>query len=239
MTTTTLVKSVTHFDAVQETYNNKYGLYQFKDKEKTAQLEHQYIDYYFNNKITLDDLFQPNLCHESNEPTPLKDLIESLAHAFYRNKKNNSRITLEDFISAGYEKAWQTIMQYNYQNKYWLYHHLKKNIRCAYIDVLRNEGLTNDRKTHKHTAYHKASDLTLQEEDIFNLEDEVILRDTLQQAISMFTEDELQVYNLFLDADNVEKVTLDDICLKLNFKYRQQAKRLLDNVKMKLKDVLT
>ncbi len=64
--------------------------------------------------------------------------------------------------------------------------------------------------------------------DSFSLNDSYVLNDSINETVSMLNEDELKIYNLFLHADNIKKVTLENICQELNLKHRQQAKRLLN-----------
>jgi hypothetical protein len=116
-----LVKAVTLQDAVQETYNSKLERILFsKNRNRITELEEFYIDYFFNKKLTLDEMLQVE---------PLKELIDKLVNAFYSKHKKHSRLSIDDFLSVAYEKAWKTIINYNYQSNYWLYHHLKRNIK--------------------------------------------------------------------------------------------------------------
>lgn len=239
-----LVTSISSLETVvQETYQNKYNLHESKDKEKTIQLEHQYINFFFNKKLTFDELLHPNLCNDNDdhhEPEPLKDLIETISGAFYRNKKNKSRVAKEDFISACYQKAWKTIISYNYQNKPYLYQEMKRNLKHACIDVLRIEGLTIDRNaTNKHTGHHSAVEYTNKNgaPDSFNLEVTVILRDSLECIAATLSPEELKLYNMFLNADNVTEITLDAICKEVQLKHRQQGKRLLEKLRLKLHEL--
>lgn len=233
-----LIKPVTLQSAVQETYDKKTETIRYsKNQDKIITLENLYIDYYFNKKHSLDDLFQPSK-KDNSQPDIIKELILSIANGFYRSKKHSTRLALEDLISAGYEASWKTIIKYNYQDKFWLYQHLKKNIRNACIDVLRREGLTKDRSGNKHQAFHFASDLNINEADTFRIEEDFLLRDALRNVVEEFTVNEMKVYNLFLNADNLEKVTLDILCGDLNLKYRQQAKRLLELVRVKLENTI-
>lgn len=226
-----LVKFVTLEDAVQETYDMKVEKIRFsKNRKKIIQLEQQYIEYYFNKTLSIDEL----LCEPEDDNFSIYEMINIIDYAFYNKNKNYSRLSIDDFLSVSYEKAWKTVLEYNYQSNYWLYHHLQKNIKHSCIDVLRKEGLTKDR-TNSHTSFHKSAYLEpYNDVDTFNLEDNIILQDSLKEVAQILTSEEMNVYNVFLNADNVEKVTLDDICKELNLKHRQQAKRILDKVREKL-----
>lgn len=164
-------------------------------------------------------------------------LIKDIAYSFYVSWRKNSRLSLHDFESISYEKAWKIISDYtpHYQN-WFLYEQLKNGIKQECIMLLRNEGLTVERRGHKNNSYHKSLNFNQQLlADSFCLEDTILLRYNLEQIIKTFTEDELKIYNLYLNANNIENVKLDDICLELNLKYRQQAKRILNRLKEKIK----
>lgn len=224
-----LVKEVALEGAVQETYDSKLVRILFsKNSLRITSLEELYIDFYFNKKLTIDDLLQSE---------PFKEVMDSLVNAFYSKHKNHSRISIEDFLSVAYEKAWKTIIKYNYQSNYWLYHHLKRNIKHGCIDVLRMEGLTKLRTGNKHTLFHESVPLAYREEaDSFNLEESLIFRESLHEAVNSLNESEQSIFNLFLNADNVEQVTLNDICTELNLKHPQQARRILDKLRIQLND---
>ncbi|WP_078408729.1 sigma-70 RNA polymerase sigma factor region 4 domain-containing protein [Priestia abyssalis] len=234
-----LIKRVTFNDYVQMVYNQKLKKIRCsKDRDKIISLEYLYIDYY-TKKIPIDDLFEPNACKsedETNKPEIIKELIQILSYVFYNPKKYSTRISKDDFISVAYEKAWQTIINYSYKDKYFLYQRLKLNTRNACIDLLRNEGLTKDRNSHTNTEFHRATILNSysEEKDAFDLENSIILRISLEQAVKTLDEEEMKVYNLFLNSDNIEKLTLDDICLSTGLKYRQQAKRIVGRIQSKL-----
>ncbi|UAL53505.1 hypothetical protein [Metabacillus dongyingensis] len=230
-----LVKTVTLLDAIQETYNVKLEKIHFsKNKDAIIAMEEMYIQFFFNKTLSIDDL----LSYSGPENQPVYDLLFSLSRAFYNQYKKHSRVSLDDFLSVSYEKAWETITRYNYQSNYWLYHHLKKNIKHACIDLLRKEGLTRDRISYKHKAHHEAVPYLFSEEvDSFSVEDTVILRDSIEIVVASLSEKEFAVYMVFQKADNVEEVTLEVICSKLKLKHRQKAKRLLDKLRIKMSDL--
>lgn len=244
-----LFKRVTRNDRVQMIYNEKLKLIKgVKNREDIVALEYLWGDYY-NKKITLDDLFEPNACRNEGDaikPEILKKLIGKMAGAFYKKKKNASRVTLEDFLSIAYEKAWQTIVDYDYRDEYFLFQQISRNVRNAFNDFLRSQGLTKKREKHRHNAFHKAVEFNVKTvemvrrrkplylEKIQEFENSNILRISLQEAISSLDKQELQVYQLFLNNDNIEKVTLDIICLELGLKYRQQASRIVQRLRKKI-----
>lgn len=169
--------------------------------------------------------------------TIINGLIKRISNSFYKAWKNNSRVSLHDFQSVAYEKAWNIIANYSPHYQQWfLYEQLSNGIDQACKMLLRTEGLTKDRKTHKNTAYHKSLNLYADflADSASSLESNLLLRESLQEAISTFNHDEIGVYNLFINSDNIEWITLDDICNLLNLNHRQQAKRILDSMKYKI-----
>lgn len=167
-------------------------------------------------------------------------LIKNISYSFYVSWRKNSRLSVHDFESISYEKAWKIISDYtpHYQN-WFLYEQLKNGITQECIMLLRNEGLTVERQGHKNNIYHRSSNFNQELlSDSFCLEDTIILLNNLEEIIKTLTEEELKIYNLFLNANNIENVKLDDICKELNLKYRQQAKRILNRLREKLKSGL-
>lgn len=248
-----LIKKVTVNDRAQMIYDRKLKKIKYAmDREKIISLEMQYIDFY-NKKISINDLFEPNICNEKDDKPKtevIKDFIHGITYVFYVRKKNASRITREDFLSVAYEKAWETIENYSYKHPRFLFQYIKLNVRNACIDLLRNQGLTKDRSMHPNAAFHQAKPLNVQtdEQKLINhnishngstLEREVILKISLDEAIATFNKNELKIYRLFLNSDNIELIKLKDICSELELKHPMQAKRILEQIKKKVSDFET
>ena len=165
----------------------------------------------------------------------LLSLLNKTANRFYKAWKNNSRITLHDFQSVLYEKAWNIIENYNPHNNWFLYEQLSKGMEQACIDLLRQQGLTKKR-TNKNTYFHNS--VSNSTDDNSDKEIPSDLNVELKALTNIFIEEELddcekKVAKLLLVDNNV---TLDDICKEVGLKYRQQAKRVIYQIKNKLLD---
>ncbi|MGP4071299.1 hypothetical protein ACTWQB_01945 [Piscibacillus sp. B03] len=238
MASENLYKRINSFEeVVQANYNNKYQYIRFsKNIDAIVKLEQQFIDYHFNKKLTLNDLLTKEP-EEDAEDVPAYLLINKVASGFYKQNKHNSRVTFEDFLSACYIKAWKVISNYKYQLNYWLYPLLQNHLKNACIDFLRLEGLTSDRNTKPIHMATSLSDSLYEVPDASNMEQNILLKELLHETVKTLTQEEYEAFMVYVEADNIEKVTLDDIRKKLNLKHRTQAKRLIDKVREKFKNV--
>ena len=171
--------------------------------------------------------------------TSLIKLINDTCRGFHNAQKKNSRLSYHDFESEIYFKAWKIINDYSPHGKWYLYEHLQKGLQQACVDLLRKEGLTKGRNNHNNSDFHRSTGLSenSQESDSFDLEESVLFSDSIKEVLTTLEDNELEVFNIFLDSDNIEKVSLDVICHEMGLKHRQQAKRILDRLKVKLNEV--
>lgn len=99
-------------------------------------------------------------------------LINGAASRWGKRYKNN-RLTREDFLSAFYEQAWVTVMNYSWLDPYYLYEHLNKAIESRGKDILRS--IERDVRS----AFHESLSLKNGFEDFYpdnyHLEDSVML----------------------------------------------------------------
>lgn len=100
-------------------------------------------------------------------------LINGAASRWGKRYKNN-RLTREDFLSAFYEEAWVTVMEYSWLDTYYLYEHLRKAINSRGKDILRSI------KRDVRRAFHDSLPLKEGFEDFYpdeyQLEDFVMLK---------------------------------------------------------------
>ncbi|KEF39988.1 hypothetical protein M670_01012 [Schinkia azotoformans MEV2011] len=166
-------------------------------------------------------------------------LIKDTGRGFYNAWRKNCRLSYHDFQSVLYEKAWKIIDDYSPHGKWYLYEHLQRGLHQACVDFLRREGLTKDRTSHINAEFHRTTGLSEnnQESDLFDLEESVLFSKSIKEVLATLEADELKVFNIFLDSDNIEEVTLDVICHEMGLKHRQQAKRILDRLKVKLSKI--
>jgi hypothetical protein len=119
--------------------------------------------------------------------------------------------------------------------------YIRQSIKWGCIGVLRTHGHTADRKGHSNRKFHKDTSLDYytEKEDSLSLEESIILNTTVSELITRLDLNELIVISLFLSADNIEKITLDDIRIKLRLKWPQQAKRIKVGIQEKYYSLVT
>lgn len=167
------------------------------------------------------------------EHKTLINLIQNTAKGFYRAWKNSSRLSVADFTSVLYEKAWTVIENYSPHGEWYLYEHLNMGFKHACIDLLRQQGLVKGNQN-KHTIFHKASSITMKSKADkefvapINVEAEAVTNVWIQQTLEA---DEKVVAEMLLTDTNTNST---DVCIALpHMKYRQQATRVMHSVKMK------
>lgn len=159
-------------------------------------------------------------------------LIRIIKNSYYKAWKNSSRLTLEDFESVIYEKAWMIIGTYSWSSNYYLYEQLNKGIKDACIDLLREQQLTKNRKEKNNSLFHKATSFTQEdnfEKDLIspiNIENTLIMKEWIEQALQG---KELAVAKLLLLENDL---ILDEICEELGLKHREQVRRILKRIKV-------
>lgn len=147
-----------------------------RKKDLKIDLELEWEEFAFNRiKMGTDKAFSTLF---SNSPI-LLNMINSIPKSFYNAWKNNSRLSLADFESVTFERAWRIIEDYSPHGEWYLYEHLQKGIHQSCIDLLRQQGLTKKR-INSHTAFHKAispsEDNAMVNEiaSLYNLENDVL-----------------------------------------------------------------
>lgn len=205
-------------------------IHQHKNRDLKIELEKEWGSF-AADRISIGDEEAFSRLFEDSDI--LKTVIRSIPQSFYKAWKNNSRLTLADFESVAFERAWRFIESYSPHGEWYLYEHLQNGLKQSCIDLLRQQGLTNGRynsQTAFHTALSTSEDEGTANElaSIYDLENDVAAKVSIAQKLNA---KEKNVVSLLLTHP---KSNTTDICLLLGLNDRKQASRLLESIKKKL-----
>ncbi|TWT07324.1 hypothetical protein FQV26_05800 [Planococcus sp. CPCC 101016] len=208
--------------------SKKERIENYKKKNAIINLENVWKKYAYkrleNNELALNHIL---------EHVTVVSMINRIGNTFYNAWRKNSRLTLNDFQSVLYERAWIIIENYSWDSNYYLFEHLNHGLIQSCKDLLRVEGLTKKRinsRTHFHKATSMNGDFQNKDELVaekYRVESEAIINIWIEQNLN---ESERKVAKLLIRDC---KTTLDDVCEELSLKYRQQAKRVIEKIQDK------